>query len=71
MGFSNKAYDFLKWIAQYVLPGLGTLYFVIAGIWHLPYVEQVIGTISAVNVFLGLILGLSSAQYNKTNKPEK
>ncbi len=62
---SNKTYDKLKWIAQYLLPALGTLYFAIAGIWGLPYGEQVVGTITAVDTFLGVILGVSSANYKK------
>lgn len=63
--FSNKMYDVLKWITQYLLPALGTLYFALAGIWGLPYGEQVVGTITAVDTFLGVLLGISSAQYNK------
>lgn len=62
---SNKTYDALKWIAQYLLPALGTLYFALAGIWNFPYGEQVVGTITAVDTFLGVILGISTAQYNK------
>ena len=62
---SNKMYDTLKWIAQYALPALGTLYFAIAGIWGLPYTEQVVGTITAIDTFLGVILGFSTMQYNK------
>lgn len=62
---SNKTYDKLKWVAQYLLPALGTLYFAIAGIWGLPYSEQVVGTITAVDTFLGVILGVSSANYKK------
>ena len=62
---SNKAYDVLKWIAQILLPALGTLYFALAGIWGLQYGEQIIGTIAAVDTFLGVILGVSSLQYNK------
>lgn len=65
MKLSNKAYDVLKWIAQLLLPALGTLYFALAGIWGFPYGEQIIGTITAVDVFLGVILGISSANYNK------
>ena len=61
-----KTYDTLKWIAQYLLPAAGTLYFALAGIWGLPYGEQVVGTITAVDTFLGVLLGISSAQYNKT-----
>ena len=62
---NNKTYDTLKWIAQYLLPALGALYFALAGIWGLPYGEQIVGTIVAVDTFLGIILGISTAQYNK------
>jgi hypothetical protein len=58
-------YDVLKWIAQYLLPALGTLYFAVAGIWGLPYAEEVVGTIVAIDTFLGVVLGVSTAQYNK------
>ena len=58
-------YDILKWIAQYVLPAAGTLYFALAGIWGLPYGEQVVGTITAVDTFFGVILGISRLQYNR------
>ena len=64
---SNKTYDVLKWIAMYFLPATGTLYFALAGIWNLPYGEQVVGTITAVDTFLGVLLGISTMQYNKIN----
>lgn len=62
---SNKAYDTLKFIAQIVLPALGTLYFALATIWGFPYGEQIVGTITAVDAFLGALLGISTVQYNK------
>ncbi len=65
MKISNKVYDVLKWIAQYLLPALGTLYFALSTIWGFPYGEQVVGTITAIDAFLGAILGLSSATYYK------
>lgn len=65
MKFSNKTYDLLKWIAQYLLPAAGTLYFALAGIWGFPFGEQIVGTITAVDTFLGVILGISSMQYDK------
>ena len=65
MKLSNKVYDVLKWIAMYRLPALGTLYFALAGIWNFPYGEQVVGTITAVDTFLGVLLGISTAQYQK------
>ena len=68
MKLSNKMYDLLKWIAMYFLPALGTLYFALAGIWGLPYGEEIVGSITAVDTFLGVILGISTAQYNKINK---
>ena len=62
---SNKTYDRLKWLAMYFLPALGTLYFALAGIWGLPYGEQLVGTITAIDTFLGVILGISKSKYNK------
>jgi hypothetical protein len=62
---SNKQYDILKWVAQILLPALGTLYFALAGIWGFPFGEQVVGTITAIDTFLGVILGISSANYKK------
>ena len=61
---SNRVYDILKWVAQYLLPALGTLYFALAGTWDLPYGEEVVGTITAVDTFLGVVLGISTVQYN-------
>ena len=62
---SNKTYDILKWIALIFLPAIGTLYFALAGIWNLPYGEEIVGTITAIDTFLGCLLGVSSATYNK------
>lgn len=62
---SNKVYDVLKWIAMVVLPAIATLYLALAGIWGFPYGEAVAGTISCIEVFLGALLGVSSAQYKK------
>lgn len=66
MKMSNKTYDILKWIAQILLPGVGTLYFALAGIWNLPLADQIVGTITAVDTFLGLLLGISTAKYNQS-----
>jgi hypothetical protein len=66
---SNKVYDILKWIALIALPAVATLYFAIAQIWGLPYGEQVVGTITAIDTFLGALLGISNHNYVK--KEEK
>lgn len=60
---SQSAYDVLKAITLYVLPPLATLYFALAGIWGLPYGEQVVGTITAIETCLSVMLGISSQQY--------
>lgn len=62
---SNKTYDILKYIAQVVIPAVGTLYFALAGIWGFPYGEQIVGTLTAIDTFLGVLLKLSSDNYYK------
>ena len=71
MKLSNKTYDVMKWVAQYLLPAAGTLYFALAGIWGLPYGEQIVGTITAVDTFIGVLLGLSTIQYNKSTDAQE
>ncbi len=66
---SNQVYDTLKFFAQVVLPALGTLYFALSTIWGLPYGEQVVGTITAVDAFLGAILQISTNSYNREGRP--
>ncbi len=68
---SNKVYDTLKWIAQILLPALATLYFALAAIWGLPAAEQVVGTITAIDTFLGVLLGISTSNYKKRQEVEK
>ena len=62
---SNKVYDILKYVALIFLPALGTLYFALSGIWGLPYGEQIVGTITAIDTFLGALIGVASINYNK------
>lgn len=62
---SDKTYDIMKWIVQYILPGLGVLYAIIAGATGLPYAEVVLAVVMAADWFLGIILGISTKQYDK------
>lgn len=62
---SNKTYDILKYIAQIALPAAGTLYFALASIWGFPYGEQIVGTITAIDAFMGALLKISSDKYNE------
>ena len=65
MKMTNTMYDTLKWIAQILLPAIGTLYFALAKIWGLPNAAEVVGTITAIDAFLGALLGVSAEEYNK------
>jgi sorbitol-specific phosphotransferase system component IIBC len=65
MILSDKTYKILKWIAQILLPALCALYYALAAIWGFPYAEHVLGTVTAVDTFLGVLLGVSTANYNK------
>ncbi len=62
---NNKTYDVLKEIALTVLPASSVLYLALAGLWGLPYPQQVSGTIMAVDAFLGAILHVSNKQYKE------
>ncbi len=64
----SKTYDVLKYVAQILLPAIGTLYFALANIWSLPYAEQVVGTITAFDAFLGILLRLDSVKYYKNKE---
>lgn len=63
---SNRVYDILKWVAQIFLPALGALYFGLSQIWGFPNGEEVVGTITIIDVFLGTLLGLSTRAYNRS-----
>lgn len=60
---NNKVYDWLKWIALIVMPALAILYESLAATWGLPFGEQIPETITAVDLFLGVVLGVSNATY--------
>ena len=62
---SDKTFDNLKWIAQILLPALGTLYFALSQIWNFPYAHEVVGTLTALDCFLGTLLGIATSSYNR------
>lgn len=64
---TDKVYDVLKWVCIIVLPALGTLYGAVAGLWGWPYTVEVVGTLVALETFLGALLGISAAQYKAAN----
>ncbi len=60
---SDKLYDVLAIIGRLILPALGTLYFALAKIWGLPLGEEIVGTLSAVTIFLNAVLKIKSDQF--------
>ena len=63
MILKDSTYDKLKWVAQILIPAIGTLYFGLAKIWTLPYPEEIVGTITVIDTFLGCLLGISTMNY--------
>jgi len=68
MKLSNNLYDKLKWVAMILLPAVSVLYLALAGLWNLPYPEQISGTVMAIDTFLGAILGISTKNYNNNGE---
>lgn len=65
---SNRLYDILKTVCTIILPALATFYASLSGIWGLPYTEQIVGTITAVDLLIGAVIGISSANYFNPDK---
>ena len=69
MKFPNKVYDILKWLVMIAIPAATVLYVAMAEIWGWPYSSEIAKTSTAVCAFMGALLGISTAEYNK-NKGE-
>lgn len=67
MILSNKVYDILKWFALVLLPALGVFYQAMATTWNLPYPTEIVSTIAAIDLFLGVLIGISTNKFNITN----
>ena len=67
MILDNKVYDILKYVALIVLPAIATLYFALSSIWGLPYGTEIVGSITAIDAFLGALIGISTNNYNRLN----
>ena len=65
MKLPNKVYDVLKWIALIFLPAVAVLYGALAPVWGWAYPDEIVYTITAVDTFLGALLGISNINYKK------
>ena len=63
----NTVYDFLKWAALIAIPAFGTFYSIMAGVWNLPYANEVGATCLAVATLLGALIGVATRNYNKSD----
>ena len=70
MKMNDSVYKILSYVALIILPAVATLYFALSGIWGWPYGEQIVGSITAIDAFLGAALGVSNAAYKKSTPNE-
>lgn len=61
---NDGTYTTLKHTASIILPAVAALYVALAQFWHFPKVEEVAGSIAAVNTFIGALVALSAKSYN-------
>lgn len=66
MKLPNKLYDILKWVTLVVIPALATAYVGLSAVWGFPYADEIARTACVVCTLLGALLGISTAEYNKT-----
>lgn len=71
MKLSNKAYDALKWVALVALDAVGLFYNTMSAIWGLPFGDEILATCTAISLFIGALIGVSSVQYNKNISTEE
>lgn len=62
----DRTYNKLRWMSISVLPAAGTLYFALSTIWGWPNGDAVLGSVVALQAFLGIVLGVSSKAYDKS-----
>ena len=68
MKMSNKVYDVLKWLALVAFDAVGYFYQEIAGVWSLPFGDEVLKTCVALSILIGALIGVSSARYKKNGE---
>ena len=61
---SNKTYDVIKMISLIGAPAI-TLIAAIISIWNIPYGAQITATLAAIDTFMGALVVILNANYNK------
>lgn len=65
MMIPDKIYNILKWIALILLPAIAFLYGCLGDIWGWPYVDAIVRSIAGIETFIGMLIGISTVNYNK------
>ena len=64
MKMTNKQYDTLKFFALLILP-ISAFVGKIASIWGLPYGEQIVATLIALDVLVGALVKIAADNYHE------
>lgn len=66
MKLNDNVYTFLKWITLVVIPTSTTAYVGLSAVWGWPFATEIAKTSAVICSALGALLGISTAQYNKS-----
>lgn len=68
----GKLYEVLRWLVAVFMPALGVFFSTLAEAWgwNLP-TQAILTTLSAAELFLGAIFGISKVLYDRQETPEK
>lgn len=68
----DKVYEALRWLVAVFMPALGVFFSTLAEAWrwNLP-TEAILTTLSAVELFLGAIFGISKVIYDRKENIDK
>lgn len=63
-----ETYDRLNRVVRVLLPAAGTLYFTLSELWGFPHGKEVVGTITAIALFFGLVVHKAASNFKKAEK---
>lgn len=64
---SNQTYDIIKKIALLIAPAV-TFMAALVDIWGIPYGEQLVATLAALDTFVGVAVTILAANYKKNQE---
>ena len=67
MTLSNKAYDFIKALGLVAVPIIVFLT-ALVNIWNIPYGDQIVATLAAVDVLIGAFVSVAKNIYDRKEK---